>query len=199
MTETIKIVRPDIVAQLVERDGARCTHPECKHPELDLSITEGPFMATIDHTEPQSWCYDQGWTREQVWDLSNLTLMHRKCNADKGDRRYREDGTLPPKPQSRFRYRRDKRASRPDLCLQCNNGHDLMVGEVCASCGCNAQRFPRSAHVPFPECDHELFWCWVCSITPDMRPSSVGIAMRQADSDELGEVFLDSTDEDAVE
>lgn len=190
MSTTTKIIRADKVAEVVERDGTKCAHPDCGK-DIDMSLVDGPFMPTIDHSEPQSWCYDNGWTREQVWDLTNLTLMHRKCNADKGDRRYREDGTLPPKPMSRFRYRRQKRANRAEFCVECNNGHLLEHNEVCASCGSYGKYFKREDKVPFPECDHEILWCWVCSITPDMRPSAVGTAMRQADSTELGEYAPD--------
>lgn len=194
MTETLmtqvhqKVSRAELVAALRKRDGDNCQHPDCGRP-IDFDITDGPLENTIDHWIPQYFGRAEGWTDAEIWALSNLKMMHKKCNAKKGDLIPNDDGTLPLKPQSTFRFRRQKRAGRPDLCLECNNGHDLMVGDVCANCGCNAQRFPRSAHVPFPECDHELFWCWVCSITPDMRPSSVGIAMRQADSTELGEIL----------
>jgi hypothetical protein len=36
-------------------------------------------------------------------------------------------------------------------------------------------------------------WCWVCSITPEMRPDSVGTAMRQASSDDVDELFDDES------
>lgn len=186
ITETTKLTRQEMLDALRARDGDICQYPGC-NASLDFSIEDGPLSVTIDHWIPQVFCRDNGWTYEEIWDLSNLRLMHKKCNAKKGDRVPNEDGILPEKAVRTFRYRRQKRAGRPELCMECNNGHDLMVGEVCASCGCDAQRFPRSAHVPYPECDHELFWCWVCSITPEMRPSSIGTAMRQADSDELGE------------
>jgi 5-methylcytosine-specific restriction endonuclease McrA len=143
---------------------------------------------------PQVYGKENGWTREQIWDLSNLKLMHRKCNAKKGDLIPNEDGTLPEKVTKTFRYRRDKRASRPELCMECDNGHNLLAGEFCASCGCDAQRYPRSAKVRYDECDHELLWCWVCSITPDMRPASIGSAMRQADSTEFGEHLVEDED-----
>jgi hypothetical protein len=70
----------------------------------------------------------------------------------------------------------------------------LFADEICASCGCDAQRFPRAAKVRYNECDHEIMWCWVCSISPDMRPDSVGTAMRQADSEgDVDELFEDET------
>lgn len=187
MEITEKIPRAQLVADLVERDGERCQHPDCGK-KLDLTLLEGPAQATLDHWFPQVYGRENDWTREQVWDLSNLKLMHRRCNAKKGDLIPNEDGTLPDKPTKTFRYRRDKRAERPDLCVACDNGHNLFADEVCGSCGCNAQRFPRSAKVRYDECDHEIMWCWVCSITPDMRPPAIGSAMRHADSTEFGEL-----------
>jgi len=189
MTETleyVKVPRAELIATLRTRDGNRCMHPDCGLV-LNFDVTEGPQEVTLDHWYPQVAGKSDGWTMAEIWSVDNLKLMHKKCNAKKGDLIPNEDGTLPAKPSSTFKFRRQKRAGRPEMCTECNNGHDLMVGEYCASCGCDAQRFPRSAKVRFDECDHELLWCWVCSITPDMRPSSIGIAMRQADSDELGE------------
>jgi 5-methylcytosine-specific restriction endonuclease McrA len=183
-----KIPRAEQVAALVERDGMSCQFPSCGNT-LDLTVLDGPHEVTLDHWIPQWFGKENNWSYDEIWDLSNLKLMHKKCNAKKGDRIPNEDGTLPDRPQTKFRYRRDKRAERPELCLACDNGHNLLVGEVCASCNCDAQRFPRYAKVRFSECDHEISWCWVCSITPDMRPNSVGIAMRQSDSSEFGEIF----------
>lgn len=188
-----KIPRAQLVEDLVVRDGTLCQHPNCGR-EIDLTLTEGPLQATLDHWIPQVYGKEHGWTREQIWDLSNLKLMHRKCNAKKGDLLPNEDGTLPEKVTKTFRYRRDKRATRPELCMECDNGHNLLAGEFCASCGCDAQRFPRSAKVRYDDCDHELLWCWVCSITPDMRPAAIGSAMRQADSTEFGEHLVEDED-----
>ena len=197
MTETVidsqeytKVPRAELLTQMRERDGAFCMHPDCG-TALDFDVVDGPLEVTIDHWIPQYFGKANGWSMAEIWDVSNLKLMHKRCNAKKGDLLPNEDGTLPKKSGSTFRFRRQKRAGRPDLCMSCDNGHDLLIGEWCADCGSNAQRFPRSAKVKFSECDHEITWCWACSITPEMRPSSVGIAMRQADSDELGEWFLD--------
>jgi hypothetical protein len=181
-----KVPRAELVRQLRERDGDVCQYPGEQH-ELDFSIQDGPREPTIDHHIPQYFGKANGWSPAEIWALSNLRLMCKKHNAKKGDLIPNEDGTLPAKAKSTFRFRREKRAGRADLCVECDNGHNLFADEICASCGCNAQRFPRSAKVRYDECDHELLWCWVCSITPDMRPSSIGIAMRQADSSELGE------------
>lgn len=182
----VKMARHEQVDALVERDGLTCQFPDCGNL-LDLSVKEGPLEVTIDHWIPQHFGKANGWSFDEIWDLDNLKLMHKKCNAKKGDRIPNDDGSIPERATRTFRYRRDKRAERPDLCTSCDNGHNLLIGEVCASCGCDAQRFPRWAKVRANECDHEISWCWWCSITPEARPSSVGIAMRQADSDELGE------------
>jgi len=189
-----KVPRAELVAQLRARDGDRCMHPDCG-TVLDFDVAEGPLEVTLDHWMPQHFGKSNGWTMGEIWALSNLKLMHKKCNAKKGDLIPNEDGTLPPKPKSTFRFRRQKRAGRPELCTECDNGHNLAADEVCANCGCNAQRFPRWAKVKAPECDHELFWCWACSIGVIQRPSSIGIAMRQGDSDELGEYILDEEEE----
>lgn len=180
-----KMTRSEIIERLIARDGLVCQFPTNNHP-LNLD-DEGPKEVTLDHHFPQWWCKEQGWSIEEIWDLSNLKLMCKAHNAKKGDRIPNEDGSLPERPTKRFRYRRDKRAGRPELCEECNNGHDLAPDEICASCGCDAQRFPRWAKVSVPDCDHELLWCWACSIGVIERPSSIGTAMRQADSDELGE------------
>ena len=183
-----KVPRDEQISALIARDGIVCQFPDCSQIlNFDISNRGGPMEVTIDHWVPQHYGKSNDWTYEEIWDLDNLRLMHKKCNAKKGDRIPNEDGSLPEKAVRTFRYRRQKRASRPELCVDCDNGHNLMIGEVCGACNCDSQRFPRYAKVRYNECDHEIVWCWVCSITPDMRPSSMGIAMRQADSYELGE------------
>lgn len=181
-----KVPRAELVRQLRERDGDSCMHPDCGR-KLDFSVKDGPAEVTIDHHIPQYFGKSEGWSMEEIWALSNLRLFHKKCNAKKGDLIPNDDGTLPAKPQSTFRFRRQKRADRSEMCKSCDNGHNLAADEICASCGMTAQRFPRWAKVRAPECDHELFWCWACSIGIVERPSTIGIAMRQADSTELGE------------
>ena len=189
MTQTItKLTRQEFIDALTKRDGTACQFPDCGK-ELDFGVVDenSPWYTTIDHWMPQFYGKNNGWTYDEIWDLSNLKLMHKVCNAKKADRVPNEDGTIPRRKERTFRYRRDKRATRPDLCTVCDNGHNLMVGEICASCGCDAQRFPRWAKVRVQDCDHEVMWCWACSIGVIERPSSIGTAMRQADSDELGE------------
>lgn len=190
-----KVARPEILASLRKRDGDRCQHPKC-NGSLDFSLTDGPLEVTIDHWMPQHYGKANGWTYEEIWDLSNLKLMHKKCNAKKGDLIPNEDGTLPERAVRKFRYRRDKRATRPELCEVCDNGHNLAPDEVCGNCNATAQRFPRWRKVNANECDHELMWCWACSIGLVERPSSIGTAMRHADSDEIGEFFPSDEEEE---
>jgi hypothetical protein len=168
-TETIsytKIPRAELVAAMRKRDGDMCQHPDC-NGVLDFTVLEGPLEVTIDHWIPQYFGRENEWTMDQMGDLIP-----------------NEDGTLPKKPQSTFRFRRQKRAGRPELCVECDNGHNLNVGEVCANCGCNAQRFPKAAKIRPSECDHELFWCAWCSIGVIPRVASVDIAVRQGESGE---------------
>ena len=174
-TESIFRTRRELINLLVARDGPICRHPECGRI-VDIEEPEGPRQATIDHREPQSWCREQGWTDEEIWDLSNLNLFHKKCNADKGSRRYREDGTLEPKAISRFRYRREKKAQRPEICSSCNAGRNLAEGEFCMSCnsGPQPERFPRWRQMSHRECDHDLFFCVSCTVWfPEKRRSTL--------------------------
>lgn len=149
--------RVELVAALIERDG-----DECAYCHRDFSVRE----RTIDHVFPQSRAFAEGWSYEEVWDLSNLKLACKPCNAKKGDQLLNEDGTIPRRRTRTFRYRRDKRAMRAEICTSCSAGRDLGPDEVCASCGSGPmpERFPRWAKMPANDCDHEAFWCWACSI-----------------------------------
>lgn len=187
MQVTEKLTRDNIIELLTERDGTICMYPNCGK-ELDLSIQDdsNPMFITVDHWMPKCFGLAEGWTWDEIWDISNLRLMHKKCNASKGDRVPREDGTLPEKPKKTFRYRRQKRASRPELCTQCDNGHNLFSDEICAACGMTAQKFPREAKARYQECDHEILWCIWCSIGVVPRVPAIDAAVRQAESGEWG-------------
>lgn len=179
-----KLPRPAIIESLVERDGLLCQYPGCGRI-LELDATEH-LEVTIDHWMPKSWCLDQGWTWTEIWDLDNLKLMHKQCNAKKGSRIPNEDGSLPPRVERKFRYRRQKRAERPEICTSCNAGRNLGPDEVCASCnsGPQPERFPRWAKVNSSECDHELFWCAWCSIGVISRQPAANTALLQGESGE---------------
>lgn len=179
-----KLSRQTMIDSLRARDGIKCQYPDCGNT-LDFSVLEGPLEVTIDHWMPQHYGKTNNWTHEQIWDLGNLKLMHKKCNAKKGDRVPNDDGTLPERNVRKFRYRRDKRAGRPEWCEACDNGHNLASDEVCASCGCTAKRFPRWAKVKANECNHDgIFWCWACSIGVVERTPAVDAAVLQAESGE---------------
>lgn len=172
----LKIKRKELVKQLVERDGLICQYPGCDEP-LDLKAT-GRREVTIDHEFPQSKAREAGWTEEEIWDLSNLDLMHKSCNAKKSDLVYNEDGTLPEKPASRFRLRREKRASRPSECTLCFNGRALLIDETCPDCGSGPQpSFPTAYQVRSDECPHEGPWsCFACMTgIVDRKPAYIDV------------------------
>jgi hypothetical protein len=157
--------RSDLVLALIKRDGDHCRY--CKR---DFDKRE----RTIDHVYPQRRAYEDGWTYAQVWDLKNLALACKPCNARKSDHLLDENGNIPARKERTFRYRRDKRANRPDQpCVECDNGHNLFIDEVCAACGVSAQQYPRSAKVKAPDCDHAITWCWACSIGITERKGAI--------------------------
>lgn len=171
--------RADLVLALIERDG-----DECRYCNRDFTQRE----RTIDHVYPQSRAFAEGWTYEQVWDLSNLALACKPCNAKKGDLLLDEDGNIPRRKERTFRYRRDKRAQRAEICTACNVGRDLGPDEVCSSCGSGPQpeRFPRWAKMPSNECDHEAFWCWACSIGVVDRVGATEMILLSNEANEDG-------------
>lgn len=170
--------RAELVLALIERDG-----DECRYCHRDFTVRE----RTIDHVYPQSKGYLDGWTYEQIWSLDNLALACKPCNAKKGDRILNEDGTIPKSKERTFRYRRDKRATRPDhACVHCDNGHNLFMDEVCAACGVTAQNYPRYAKVKFSECDHAVTWCWACSIGHVERTGALEMLFYGTEGQEEG-------------
>lgn len=150
--------RDEIITLLIARDGDMCKYCHRSFDERER---------TIDHVYPQSRAYAEGWTYAKVNALSNLALACKPCNAKKGDSILDESGNIPPRNARIFRYRREKRAQRPDICTSCEAGRALGPDEICASCGSGPMpdRFPRWAKVPSTECLHDgIFWCWACSI-----------------------------------
>ena len=171
--------RSELVLALIERDG-----DECSYCHRDFKKRE----RTIDHVHPQSRAFADGWTYEKVWNLSNLVLACKPCNAKKGDQLLDENGEIPKRKERTFRYRRDKRAQRAEICTSCNVGRNLGPDEVCASCGSGPmpERFPRWAKMSAIECDHEAFWCWSCSIGITPRIGSTEMIMIGNQSQEDG-------------
>lgn len=167
--------RGEAVSKLVERDGTTCQYPGCGR-EMDFSLKESPFEVTIDHYIPRSYGRDNGWTEDEIWDVSNLRLMERRCNAKKGDLLPNEDGTLPKRNSPTFRYRRQKRAERPEMCESCQSGRLLGPDEWCNACGSgpNPGRFPKWRQMHPGECDHDIFYCVACTVWfPEYRRSAL--------------------------
>lgn len=170
MTKATEFSREGALTKLIERDGLVCRFPGCDREEFDV---EGDFSLTIDHWMPQSYGRANGWTHEQIWDISNLRILHRKCNALKGDRIPNEDGTLPPRPIDLrpSHQRRADRSGRVDVCETCMSGRLLLEGEECYDCGSGPQpsTMPKYLQVTPKECSHgwgenpELH-CWLCFV-----------------------------------
>lgn len=170
-----RLSRDEIILSLMERDGTNCQLPSCSKP-LDFSLVDGPQMVTIDHRFPQSKARESGWTEEQIWDLSNLLLMHRRCNALKGDREFDEEGNLElPIPQRKA----VAKSERIPVCNLCESGRLLLEGEVCELCGSGPQpaTAPRYLRVQPSECahgwDNTPNYCWMCFIGMVERKPSI--------------------------
>jgi len=188
--------REALICELRRRDGDTCQYPGANH-KLDFSVTEGNQQVTIDHWFGQAWAYANGWTYEQVWDLSNLKLMCKGHNAKKGSRVPNEDGTLPERTRKTFRYRRQKRANRPEVCDSCNSGRNLGPDEICAACGSGPMphRWPRWAKVPSKECLHDgTFWCWACASGVIERPSATEMILINGEGGDEDESLSEMSD-----
>ena len=181
-----KAQRERTIAFLRARDGDTCQYPGCKEV-LDFTILDDndPFCVTIDHWMPKWWCMQNGWSYEQMWDMTNLRLMTKHCNARKGDLIPNEDGTLPEKASKRkFRYRRDKRAQRPEICTACNAGRNLDQDEWCNACGSGPQplRAPKWRQMSPKDCDHDAFFCSNCFLFPEIRRSALDTLITGGDA-----------------
>lgn len=154
------LTRAERIEKITLRDGPNCFFPGCGKPfEQEEDIT-------FDHWIPQS----KGGT----WHVDNLRMMHKRCNALKGDRVPNEDGTLPPLPKELlgpFHIRADK-SGRVDVCDTCASGRLLLLGEVCEICGSGPQPsgWPAYAQRSPKECDHHKYHCWYCVVEkPELR------------------------------
>lgn len=140
--------------KLSKRDGFFCFHPSCPDPEFKSNED-----VTFDHWIPQS----KGGT----WDISNLRLMHKRCNAFKSDDMPNPDGTLPEKKRelNAADRRNAIRSTRPEVCEKCQSGRILGPDEECDVCGSGPMppRFPQWSKMKPNDCTHEgIFWCWCC-------------------------------------
>lgn len=159
------MTRRERIETLRTRDGIFCFHPECGKPfknlTADIDITEANLDLfddiTFDHWHPRS----QGGT----WDIANLRMMHKRCNAVKGDTVPNSDGTLPARDKLNAAQRRATRGERPEVCNACNAGRNLGPDEVCIVCDSPAMplTYPQWAKLHANECPHEsVWWCWAC-------------------------------------
>lgn len=161
------MTREDTILAIEARDGVNCFL--CKRP-FSKDVNNDLFEVTIDHWYPQSIGYAEGWTSEQVNDLSNLRKAHRPCNAHKGDLIPNDDGTLPKRPVKE----RSIKGPRPLSCDTCMNGRILLLGEFCPDCNSGPQprAFPKTLQKIPKECDHSSFHCWMCVIGHIPRKSA---------------------------
>jgi hypothetical protein len=158
----LKHNRKEIVKNLRLRDGNDCRHPDCGLPFTEKN---GP---TIDHWFPLA----AGGT----WDLGNLKLMHKKCNAAKGDKIPLDDNTLPVVEKKPKVSRAMKRSDRPVVCERCQSGRLLGPDEECDECGSGPMppNYPQWSKMRSNDCTHEgVWWCWACiSGVVDRVPAS---------------------------
>lgn len=162
------MTRESLILAIEARDGSNCFL--CKKPFSKDKHSEW-HEVTIDHWYPQSVGYAEGWTYEQVNDLSNLRKAHRPCNTQKSDVVPNPDGTLPERPKKD----RTIRVPRPVSCDTCMNGRILLLGELCPDCNSGPQpaAFPKVLQKRPKECDHSKFHCWMCVIGHMPRKSAI--------------------------
>jgi hypothetical protein len=149
--------RGEVIKELSERDGFFCFL--CKK-----DFDEDP---TLDHWHPVSWCRKQGWSEQEINDISNLRLAHKKCNSKKSDLVPIDDSTLPERNV-------DKRVRlpRPEVCTTCNAGRNLSEYETCLVCQSEPmpRSYPRWAKLSPRECPHSgPWWCWLEALEPNLR------------------------------
>jgi hypothetical protein len=160
--------REEIILAIELRDGVDCFL--CKKP---FSKDENDVLheVTIDHWYPQSVGFLEGWSFEEVNDLSNLRKAHRPCNSKKGDLVPHADGTLPERPVKE----RSIKGPRPVSCDTCMNGRILLLGEFCPDCSSGPQprAFPKTLQKIPKECDHSSYHCWMCVIGHIPRKSAI--------------------------
>jgi hypothetical protein len=155
MTQTTNenyLTRQEIIDIVTERDGFFCYLCDV----VTFSDTERGMEMTLDHVQPLS----KGGT----WHVDNIKFAHRKCNQEKADREFLEDGVLEPRPV-RMGYQQRKQNKQQVLagfCELCADGRLLMPDEYCPECFRNAVPFPATMKRKPSECSHSGYeWCWM--------------------------------------
>jgi hypothetical protein len=143
--------RGEIIQLVTERDGYGCYL--CPEP---FSEERAGMELTLDHVLPLS--------RGGTWDVENIKLAHRRCNQEKADRVFLDDGTLEPR-SARLGYR-ERKANKEQILLEfcdlCANGRLLMPDEFCGTCRRTAVEFPRTMKRAPKDCSHSGYeWCWM--------------------------------------
>lgn len=145
----------------------------------DCFLCNSPFgptdEITIEHWMPQSFCRANGWTADEIWDIENLRLAHKPCNAKKGDLVPVDAYTVPVRPEPQ-RDRKAPHRERPIDCALCFNGRILNIGETCPDCNSGPQpaTAPKSTQLSPRDCPHEGIWhCWMCFIGHVPRKSAL--------------------------
>lgn len=154
----MELTRQEVIDILAERDGYHCLFPGCTTPLAD----EGKWMVTLDHIYPQALARRDGWTTEQINDVTNLQLMHKSCNARKGHLVYDDEGNLPLKQRE---PKAVAKSERPAVCETCYSGRLLFPGEECYDCGSGPQpaATPKATQKTPKECSHSGHdHCWMC-------------------------------------
>lgn len=156
VNNVIGMTKTELFDFLKARDGDRCMFPGCDRP-----LDDPNDINTVDHIYPQYLGALDGWTYEQINDISNLQICHKSCNTIKGHQLPDENGRFrinrrPPRPA---------KAPRPEVCQTCHSGRILLMGEECPDCGSGPQpAVAPSAYQKSPkDCPHSgAFHCWLC-------------------------------------
>lgn len=148
--------RPELVAALVEIYKDQCYYCSCQFVEE----ADHPRSRTIDHFISVYQGRQQGWTQDQIHGLGNLRLACRKCNSQKSNRAWLDDGTLEP------RGRQKNKVPKPDICDFCYAGRMLGKDQHCIKCGSGPQpsTMPKYMQRRPDECDHETTICFKCNL-----------------------------------
>ncbi len=157
--------RQEIIEALSKRDGYQCYFPECDKPFSETNLP------TIDHWYPQEYCKKNGWTYEEIHDLSNLKLLCRTHNILKNNIVPNADGSVDLPARRPYTAKSERQA----VCDTCYSGRLLFAGEFCDVCGSGPQpaTAPQYLQVNVKDCDHDTNFCSFCYIGIYPRKSAL--------------------------